>query len=158
MFKMNDETVPEVKAIFKEIMEAPERMFDMLRINLRDVCENAVTELIKVELTQFLGREKYERVGVGEGSEKNYRNGSYRRSYTAKNIGTLEIDVARDRAGEFNSKLIDKYERYEKAMEKGIAIMFLSGLSTRGISMVSKALLGRRISSSEVSKVNNRHR
>ncbi len=66
----------------------------------------------------------------------------------------MEIDIARDRAGKFSSKLIQKYDRYEKAMEKDIALMFLSGLSTRGISMVLKALLGRKISASEVSKVN----
>ena len=154
MFKTNRENLPEVREVFKEIIEAPERMFEMFRIDMKHACERAVTELIKVELTQFLGREKYQRSEGGEGTEKNYRNGSYHRSYTAKNIGTMEIDIARDRAGGFSSKLMQKYERYEKAIEKDIAIMFLSGLSTRGISMVSKALLGRTISASEVSKVN----
>jgi len=154
MLKTNGENLPEVREVFKEIMEAPERMFEMFRINMKHACERAVTELIKVELTQFLGREKYQRSTGGEGAEKNYRNGSYHRSYTAKNIGTMEIDIARDRAGKFSSKLMQKYDRYEKAIEKDIAIMFLSGLSTRGISMVSKALLGRTISASEVSKVN----
>lgn len=154
MFKVNEENLPEVKEVFKEIMEDPGRMFEMFRINMKSACEKAVTELIKVELTQFLGREKYQRSKGDEEAGKNYRNGSYHRSYTAKNIGTMEIDIARDRAGDFSSKLIQKYDRYEKAMEKDIALMFLSGLSTRGISMVSKALLGRKISASEVSKVN----
>lgn len=46
--------VPDVKVIFKEIMEAPEQMFDMFRIDMRQACERAVTELIKVELSGFL--------------------------------------------------------------------------------------------------------
>lgn len=148
--------VPEVKEIFKEIMEAPEKMFELFRIDMRAACERAVTELIKVELTQFLGREKYQRDtdNLPEGEKKNYRNGSYPRSYTVKNVGTLDIEIARDRLGQFSSNLIHKYDRYEKELEKDISLMFLSGLSTRGISLISKSLLGRKISPSEVSKVN----
>lgn len=148
-----DTNVPEVKAIFKEIMKAPERMFELMRIDMKQACERAITELIKVELTDFLGREKYERSSDPE-PEKNYRNGQYPRSYTAKNIGTLDIKVSRDRLGKFESKLVGKYDRYEKAIEKDIVMMYLSGLSTRGISLISKTLLGRTISSSEVSNVN----
>ena len=45
------------------------------------------------------------------------------------------LDAARiDGASEF---AIHKYERYEKAIEKDIALMYLSGLSTRGISLIS---------------------
>lgn len=151
---MNMESnVPEVQAMFKELMEAPEKMFEMFRIDMKQACERAVAELIKTELTHFLGREKYERKPVSV-EKKNYRNGSYKRNYTVKNVGELEIEVARDRNGEFNSKLINKYERYEKAIEKDMVLMFLSGLSTRSISLISKSLLGRKISASEVSKVN----
>ena len=147
--------VTEVKVIFKEIMEAPDRMFELFRIDMKQACERAVTELIKVELTGFLGREKYQRTANSDPkTEKNYRNGNYPRSYTVKNIGTLDIQVARDRLGKFESNLVNKYERYEKAIEKDIALMYLSGLSTRGISLISKSLLGRKISPSEVSKVN----
>jgi len=149
-----DANVPEVKEIFKEIMETPERMFEMFRIDMKQACEKAVTELIKVELTRHLGREKYQRSPAESGLVKNYRNGCYPRSYTVKNIGTLDIKVARDRVGTFESKLVNKYERYEKAIEKDIVLMFLSGLSTRGISLISKSLLGRKISASEVSNVN----
>ena len=127
---MNMESnVPEVQVMFKELMEAPEKMFEIFRINMKQACERAVTELIKTELTHFLGREKYERNPVSV-EKKNYRNGSYKRNYAVKNVGELEIKIARDRNGEFNSKLINKYERYEKAIEKDLVLMFLSGLST----------------------------
>jgi putative transposase len=55
---------------------------------------------------------------------------------------------------EYSSKLIRKYERYDKALEKDIVLMFLSGLQTRVISLISKSLLGRTISASEVSTIN----
>ncbi len=150
MFNISNENLPEIKEIFKEIIESPEKMFEMMRIDMKEMCEKAVIDLLRVELSHFLGRDSYERI---EG-EKNYRNGSYNRSYTVKNVGTLNIKVPRDRKGEYSSKLIRKYERYDKALEKDIVLMFLSGLSTRGISLISKSLLGRTISASEVSTVN----
>jgi putative transposase len=153
MFKTSDENLPEVREMFKEIMKQPEKMFEMLRIDLKSTCEAAIAELIKAELTDYLGRERYSRAKNNK-RKKNYRNGSYLRKYTVKNLGTLDLKIARDRNGTFQSKMIDKYDRYEKVLEKDICLMFLSGLSTRGISMISKTLIGRKISHSEVSNVN----
>ena len=85
--------------------------------------------------------------------EVNYRNGSYLRKYTAKGIGELNIEIPRDRLGTFNSQVLEKYKRYEKSLESDIVLMFLSGLSTRGLSLISHRLLGRSISASEVSNV-----
>lgn len=143
--------LPELKSIFKEIMKEPEKMFDYFRLDLKEACENAVSRLIELELTSSLEREKYERT---RRESVNHRNGYYERQYTVKNFGNLKIKVARDRKGIFQSKLIAKYDRYEKAIEKDLAIMFLSGMSTRNISLVSKTLIGRSISATEVSKAN----
>jgi putative transposase len=150
-FKSN---LPEVKETFKAIMQNPESMFELLKIDMKRSCERAVSELIKAELSQFLGREKYERKAIDGSESPNYRNGYYHRDYTVKNIGNLKIKVARDRLGDFESKMINKYDRYDKSIEQDIALMYLSGLSTRGISLISQKLIGRKISSSEVSKVN----
>jgi putative transposase len=164
-------TLPDAKAIFKEILENPEKMFDMLRIDMRRCCERAISEILKVELTGHIGREKYERVSVsskesgssgtsgtsvsesGNEVEVNYRNGSYMRKFAVKGIGELDIEVPRDRLGTFNSQLIDKYRRREKSLDTDIVMMFLSGLSTRGLSLISHRLLGKSISASEVSNV-----
>jgi len=123
----------------------------MLRVDLGRAAERAVSNLIELELTACLGREKYERKNI---SNKNYRNGNYVRTYTAKGLGTLNIAVARDRKGEFKSKLIDRYERYDKALAADMLAMFLGGMSTRNINMFSSQLLGRKISAAEVSTVN----
>lgn len=152
MFQLENNVV-EVGEVFKEIMENPEKMFEMFQFDMRTLCEKALVGLLKLEMSQFLGREKYQRIEHSN-NKKNYRNGSYQRQYTVKNIGTLNIQVPRDRNGEFTSKLLRKYERYDKSLEKDIALMFLSGLSTRSISLISKTLIGRSISPAEVSKVN----
>jgi putative transposase len=143
--------ISEVEELFKEIMKEPGRMFDMFRIDIKRACEKAVEQVISMELTAYLGRERYERK---EEDDKNYRNGSYPRSFTAKGIGNLQFKVARDRNGEFHSNVINRYERYEEEIAHDIQAMFLSGMSTRSISLFSEHLIGRKVSSGEVSKIN----
>jgi putative transposase len=141
----------ESSEIFKEIMEDPGRLFELIQIDLKAIAERTLGELLKCELTFWLGREPYQR---GAEESVNYRNGFTSKKYTVKNVGELNLKIPRDRKGEFSSKLVKKYERYDKRLESDIAVLFLSGLSTRGIELISKSLLGRRISKSEVSAVN----
>jgi predicted NAD/FAD-binding protein len=56
--------VPEVKNLVRLVMEEPERMFELLHIDTKRQAERAVTELMKAELTQFLGRAQYGRAPV----------------------------------------------------------------------------------------------
>ncbi len=152
---MKDQTtVPDVKNLFKQVMEEPERMFEMLEIDIRRQAERAVTELMKAELTEFLGRSRYERESEAGAEERpNYRNGSYRRTFATQALGELELEVPRDRNGEFQSQLIERYRRRESSVDRDIALLFLCGFSTRSVSLVSKALLGTAISPSQVSSV-----
>ena len=107
-----------------------------------------MSELMDVELTDFLGRGRYERV---EG-KCNHRNGSYARKYTLKGIGKVSVRVPRDRNGEFETQVIPRSRQYEDALREDICVMFLSGVSTRTLSLISEKLIGRMISPSEVSK------
>ena len=66
-------SVPEVVEIFKEIQEQPEKLFDMIRVEIRENVGEYLSKLMDMELTHFLGRERYEH---GQG-EVNHRNGSY---------------------------------------------------------------------------------
>ena len=71
-------SVPEVVDIFKEIQKGPEKLFEMIRVDMRETVGEYISNLMDAELTRFLGRERYERV---EG-EVNHRNGSYGRNFT----------------------------------------------------------------------------
>lgn len=127
-------------------------MFELLAIDLKSQCERVIQELLKAELTQFLKREPYQRSREPV-EERNYRNGSYFRRYGVRHLGELEIRVPRDRKGEFQSRILRRYDRKEQALERDIALLFLNGFSTRSVELVSKTLLGVRVSASEVSKV-----
>ena len=143
-------SVPEVVSIFKEIQEQPERIFEMIRVEIRENVGEYLSKLMDVELTHFLGRERYEH---GQG-DVDHRNGSYGRNFTLKGIGEVQVEVPRDRESEFKTQVIPRSKRYEDELRQDLSFMFLTGTSTRTLSMISTRLIGRKISASEVSNAN----
>ena len=144
-------SVPEVVNIFKEIQQEPEKLFEMIRVDIRQSVGKYLSEFMEIELTRFLGREPYERI---EG-EVNHRNGFYPREFTLKGIGKVDVNVPRDREGEFKTQVIPRSKRYEDELRQDLSIMFLTGVSTRTLSMMSERLIGRSISATEISNANN---
>jgi putative transposase len=143
-------SVPEVVEIFKEIQEQPERLFEMIRFDIRETVGQYLTAMMNAELTHFLGRKPYER---GQG-EVDHRNGSYDRNFTLKGIGEVGVKVPRDRKGAFTTQVMPRSRQYEEEISRDLSLMFLTGISTRSLSMLSNRLLGRSISHTEVSSAN----
>jgi len=143
-------SVPEVVSIFKEIREKPEEIFNMIRVEIRESVGEYLSKLMDMELTHFLGREWYEH---GKG-DVNHRNGSYDRNFTLKGIGEVQVEVPRDRSGDFKTQVIPRSKRYEDEIRQDLSFMFLTGISTRTLSMISTRLIGRKVSASEVSNAN----
>ena len=141
-------TVAEIAEIFKVIQEQPEQLFEMIRLDVREIVGKYLTAMMDAELTRFMGREAYVRVS---GNEKQ-RNGSYHRSFTLKNIG--EVKVPRDRKGEFKTAVIPRSKQYEDEIGRDLGVLFLGGVSTRTFSMISERLIGRKISPAEISSLN----
>ncbi len=141
-------TVPEVRDLIKEIQQRPEDLFEMIRTSIKESVGQYLSELMDLELTHFLGRRRYER----SQGRSNHRNGSYGRHFTLKGIGNVAIRIPRDRKGEYKTEVIPRSKQYEDALREDLCVMFLSGISTRTLSMMSERLIGRKISPSEVSK------
>lgn len=143
-------SVSEVVEVFKAIQAQPERLFKMMRVQIRESIGEYLSELMQVELSQVLGRERYER-GAGE---VNHRNGTYPRRFTLKGIGQVAVKVPRDRKGEFATQIIPRSKQYEDELRQDLCLMFLGGVSTRTLAMISERLIGRKISPAEVSNAN----
>ena len=142
-------SVTEFKELCKSIQKRPGRLFKMIRQEIRETTGQYLSELIQMELTDFLGRKPYER----KRGDLNHRNGSYHRGFTLKGIGEVLVRMARDRKGKFQSTVLPRSKRYEEELRQDICVMYLTGISTRTLSMISEKLLGRKISSGEVSRV-----
>ena len=143
-------SVPEAIDLFKEIQKKPQQLFEMIRADVKETVGQYLTSLMNAELTHYLGRDHYERI---EGST-NHRNGSYDRRFTLKGLGEVKVNVPRDRQGEFKSQVIPASQQYEKELRQDLSMMFLTGVSTRSLSMMTDRLIGRRISPAEISNAN----
>jgi len=112
-------SVPEVVNMFKEIQDQPEGLFEMIRVELRENVGEYLSKLMDMELTRFLGRERYEhRQGVID-----HRNGSYGRNFTLKGIGKVQVEVPRDRKGEFKTEVIPRSKRYERELRQDLSTL-----------------------------------
>ena len=134
-------SVPEVVEMFKEIQECPEKIFEMIRVDMRQTVGQYLTDLMRAELTAFLGRQPYER----KHDDVNHRNGTYERSFALKGIGQVRVDVPRDRKAAFQTCVIPRSKQYENAIRQDLSMMFLTGISTRSLSLMSNRLIGRSI-------------
>src|SRR3989339_112398 len=143
--------VAEVKEYIKGLVEAPGKYFSMIRYNVRESVGRYLSELMEAELTFYIGRERYERSG---GGEVKYRNGGYNRRFTLKGIGAVVVNVPRDRSSKFKTSVLPRSRQYEDQIREDMGLMFLTGVSTRTLSLISHRLLGRSLSHNEVSKAN----
>jgi len=141
-------SVAEVRELINEIRQQPGNLFDMIRVNVQETVGQYLSALMNSELTEFLGRESYERCD----GESNHRNGSYPRHFTLKGIGEVGVRVPRDRKGEFNTQVIPRSKQYEDTLREDLCAMFLAGVSTRTLSLMSERLIGRSLSPTEVSE------
>lgn len=110
--------------------------------------EPILNQILQAEMTDHLGAEPGQRTDQRRG----YRNGSYQRQLTTR-VGTIELEVPRDRSGTFQTALFQRYQRSEKALVLALMQMVVQGVSTRRVKKITTELCGRKFSSSTVSRL-----
>jgi Transposase and inactivated derivatives len=113
---------------------------------LRGLVERVVQQVLEAEMASFLGAGTYERSGERRG----WRNGYKPRTLKTR-VGGLELMVPKDREGEFQTELFERYQRSEKALVLAMVQMYLEGVSTRKVSAITEELCGLEVSKSQVS-------
>lgn len=73
---------------------------------------------------------------------------------TKKLIGEVPVKIPLNREGKFQSDVLPRSKRHEDKLRKVVCLKFLTGMSTRTLSLISKQLLGRKISAGEVCRAN----
>jgi transposase-like protein len=130
-FKSTGDVMESVKSMFAEVMN----------------------EVLQCEIEEKLGYDKHERVEAGE--PRNYRNGVTKRKIKTQ-LGEVEIEVPRDRNGEYEPQIIEKYQRSADGLEEKILSLYSHGMSTRDIQEQIKDLYNLDISSELVSKISEK--
>ncbi len=100
-------------------------MHDQIRQAVRQVIEATMRE----ELTAFVQAQPYERSDRRAGQ----RNGYYQRDLITRQGTLSDLRVPRDRAGQFETNVFERFARYEPEVRQAIAEMFVVGVSTRKV-------------------------
>ena len=124
---------------------------DVYRL-LRDSFKDILQELMEAELDASLGYEKNQK---GNAATSNKRNGHSPKTLKSQ-YGEFQIDVPRDREGEFEPKLIPKYQRDVSGIEEKVISLYARGMSTRDIHDQIQELYGMELSAEMVSKITDR--
>src|SRR5438132_2854606 len=122
--------------------------------HLRILAQSAVRTVI-----EFVMREELDAViGAAWGEctpkRKGYRNGSYKRDLMTSSGRIEDMNVPRDRAGQFHTQAFERYSRYEPHIAEGLTQMFVAGTSTHKVGEVAQTLLGVAPSASTISRLN----
>ena len=119
---------------------------------LKEGFKDILQELMEAEMDAALGYEKNQK---GELASSNKRNG-YSTKTLKSQYGEFPIDIPRDRNGEFEPKLIPKYQRDVSGMEEKVISLYARGMSTRDIHDQLQDLYGIELSAEMVSKITDK--
>ena len=114
----------------------------------RDVLQ----ESLEAEMDEALGYGKYNNM---DKNNDNSRNG-YSKKTVKTELGPVQINIPRDRNGDFEPKIVPKHQRSVNGIEDKILGLYATGMTTRDISEQIKELYGVDISAETVSNITNR--
>ncbi|MGE5351036.1 MAG: IS256 family transposase [Acidobacteriota bacterium] len=116
---------------------------------IRKLLKNSVEQLLQSEMTEHLGYEKHSPEGNNTGNSRNGKN----RKTVRSSQGELEIEIPRDRLGEFDPMAVPKHQRTLGDLEDRIISMYAKGISTRDIQTHIEDIYGVKLSASSISNI-----
>ena len=148
----------EPKELLKEYVESQNftSTADIME-GMKELFKDVLQQVMEGELEAQLGYAKSQRTEK-EGEtvlSKNYRNG-YSKKTVKTQLGEVDIQIPRDRNGEYSPKIIEKYDRNADGMEEKILSLYACGMSQRDIAEQVKTLYDVEISPELVSKISEK--
>lgn len=116
---------------------------------LKDLFAETLQEMLEAELETELGYAKHD---VKNKQTSNSRNGHSKKTVTSE-YGEFEIEIPRDRLGEFEPAVIKKHQSQVTGIEDQIISMYAKGMSTRDIQDHLNHLYGIDVSPTLISNV-----
>lgn len=121
---------------------------------------NFAKELIAPTLQAMLEAEMNEHLGYAKHSPKGKNSGNSRNGHSLKNLktsfGQAEMEIPRDRNGEFNPIIVPKYQTVQNDVEQKIIAMYGKGMTTRDIQGYMNDIYGVDVSPTMISSITDK--
>jgi putative transposase len=144
-------------AIIEELMKGYQKPEDLTGPGgiMEQLTKRLYERVLGAEMTHYLGYEKGQAPKV-EADEKreNHRNGKSKKTLLSED-GNLEIEVPRDRRGEFEPQFIRKGQRRFGGLDSKIIAMYAQGMTVREIKAFLEEQYKVEISADLISTVTN---
>ncbi|NFI55065.1 IS256 family transposase [Clostridium botulinum] len=121
-------------------------------VGLKEMFRDVLQESLEAEMDEALGYGKYDSI---EKNNDNSRNG-YSKKTVKTELGPVQLNIPRDRNGDFEPKIVPKHQRSVNGIEDKILGLYATGMTTRDISEQIRALYGVDVSAETVSNITNR--
>lgn len=119
---------------------------------VKELTAGLIQEIMDGELEQELGYSKYDYKNKQTG---NSRNGSYKKTVSSSQ-GDIELDIPRDRNGEYEPQIVKKHQMDISAIEDKIIFLYSQGISTRDIEKTMQEMYGIEVDATRVSKITDK--
>lgn len=123
-----------------------------IQSKLKRLFAGTIEQMLEAEMDEHLGYQKHSVLGNNSG---NSRNG-YNRKNIISDYGESEIAIPRDRAGEFEPKVLVKHQTRTDEIEQKIMAMYAKGMSQRDIEGSLREIYGAEIPQTLVSKITDK--
>jgi transposase-like protein len=120
-----------------------------------EMTRQLMQECLNAEMDDFLGFKKHKSPAYYGEESNGSRNGSYKRKLRASD-GLVELEIPRDRDGNFKPKTVPKRRQISSTIENKIIGLYALGTSTRDIAEYIEEEYGFNVSESFVSDVTDR--
>jgi len=145
--------MPSLERIQEELSTAksPDDFFGKEGIFSR-LFAKTLNEMLQGELEDHLGYPKYSSEGQLSG---NSRNGSYKRKLKTSE-GELDLEVPRDRKGEFEPQIIERYQTRTSEFDNKIIAMYGHGTTVGDIAESINDMYGIELSKDQISTITDK--
>ena len=125
-----------------------------------DDVQNMLKEMFAETLQEMLEGELDTELGYPKNGSKPEAGGNRRNGHTKKSVrsqyGELDIEVPRDREGDFEPTVVKKHHKDVAGIEEQILALYAKGVSVRDIQAHLNQLYGIEVSPTLISNVTNR--
>ena len=119
---------------------------------MKEMFADVLQEALEAEMDTHLG---YDRYDISEKSTDNSRNG-YSKKTIKSELGNVELNMPRDRKGEFEPQIIPKHQRNITGLDEKILSLYAKGMTTTDIKDQIRELYDIEISAETVSNITSR--
>ncbi|MGI6731715.1 MAG: IS256 family transposase [Anaerovoracaceae bacterium] len=150
-FFENENQKEKAQELIKLLASSCENLGDVQSL-LKNLFKGTLEEMLESEMDEHLGYDKHSPIGNNSG---NSRNG-YNKKKLQSEFGEIPISIPRDRNGEFDPKLIGKYQTKTDDLENRIIAMYAKGMSNRDIEDHLRDIYGVQASASLISRITDK--